>query len=90
MCEQALRARASQKHDESFLSAFLSLNTERKTLSMMHRFAAGASLAAVLLVSSTFAEDKPIKSGLQVGDSPKAFNPLHCNGKNVGKKNCLV
>jgi hypothetical protein len=50
----------------------------------------GASLAIALLACSAFAEDKPLKSGLQVGQSPGAFNPLHCNGKLTGKKNCLV
>ncbi len=59
---------------------------------MTHRFAMGASLAMALLVCSAFAEDKEKapKSGLQVGESPKAFNPLHCNGKQAGSKNCLV
>ncbi len=57
---------------------------------MTHRLTAGASLAAMLLVCSAFAEDKTPKSGLQPGESPAAFNPLHCNGKAVGKKNCLV
>ena len=29
-------------------------------------------------------------SGLQVGESPTPFNPLHCNGKRAGNKDCLV
>src|SRR5262249_4082404 len=31
-----------------------------------------------------------VVSGLRVGDSPLPFNPLHCNGKQAGKKSCLV
>jgi len=31
-----------------------------------------------------------VVSGLKVGESPTPFNPLHVNGKQVGKKNCLV
>lgn len=58
---------------------------------MTHRFAMGAALALALAVCSAYAEDKDApKSGLQVGESPKAFNPLHCNGKASGQKNCLV
>jgi hypothetical protein len=49
----------------------------------------GASLAAVLLIGSVTA-DEGLKSGPQVGQSPGAFNPLHCNGKDTGKKVCLV
>jgi hypothetical protein len=57
---------------------------------MKHRFAMGAALAVALAACSAFAEDKASKSGLQVGESPTPFNPLHCNGKRVGKKDCLV
>lgn len=61
---------------------------------MNHRLAMGFALAvafaAVTGGGRSIAEDKPVKSGLQVGESPGAFNPLHCNGKNVGQKNCLV
>ena len=57
---------------------------------MKHRFAIGAALAIALAACSAFAEDKASKSGLQVGKSPTPFNPLHCNGKRVGKKDCLV
>jgi len=57
---------------------------------MMHRFAMGAALAIALAACSAFAEDKSSKSGLQVGESPTPFSPLHCNGKLAGKKNCLV
>ena len=57
---------------------------------MTYRIAFGAALAVVVLSSITSAEDKPLKSGLQVGQSPGAFNPLHCNGSGEGKKACLV
>jgi hypothetical protein len=49
----------------------------------------GAALAIALTFSAS-AEDKAPKSGLQVGQKAKAFNPLHCNGKQAGTKNCLV
>ena len=58
---------------------------------MKHRFAMGAALAIALAAAGAFAdESKSLKSGLQVGESPTPFNPLHCNGKQAGKKNCLV
>jgi hypothetical protein len=57
---------------------------------MTHRIALGASIAFALLVCGAFAEDKQVKSGLQVGESPTPFNPLHCNGKQAGQKVCLV
>jgi hypothetical protein len=57
---------------------------------MTYRFAMGATLAIAIAASVALAEDKASKSGLQVGESPTPFNPLHCNGKLVGKKNCLV
>lgn len=47
-------------------------------------------MVVALAACSVYAEDKPLKSGLAVGKSPGAFNPLHCNGKLEGKKNCLV
>lgn len=52
--------------------------------------AMGAALAIALTTCSAFAEDTALKSGLQVGESPFPFNPLHCNGKQAGKKTCLV
>jgi len=57
---------------------------------MTYRFAMGAALAIAIAGSVAFAEDKPLKSGLQVGERPTPFNPLHVNGKLAGKKNCLV
>jgi len=57
---------------------------------MTIRFVTGASLAIALLACGAFAEDKASKSGLQVGDSLKAFDTLHCNGRGEGKKSCLV
>jgi hypothetical protein len=57
---------------------------------MTHRYAMGACLAFAIAASVALADDKTPKSGLQVGESPSPFNPLHCNGKLTGKKNCLV
>jgi hypothetical protein len=57
---------------------------------MKHRIALGASLAAALLVCSSFAADS-LKSGPQVGSKKiPAFNPLHCNTRTEGTKQCLV
>jgi hypothetical protein len=57
---------------------------------MTNRFVMGASLALALLACGAFAADKALKSGLQVGESPTPFNPLHCNGQTAGEKICLV
>jgi hypothetical protein len=52
--------------------------------------ATGAFLVLALAACSVLAEDSSLKSGLQVGESPTPFNPLHCNGKRAGSKTCLV
>jgi hypothetical protein len=51
---------------------------------------ARVSLAAagVLLFGSLAAAD--VKSGLEVGQSIKAFNPQHVTGPDAGKSSCLV
>ena len=49
----------------------------------------GASLALVLLASSTFAADAP-KSGPQVGDPMTIFEPLNVTGSAAGERACLV
>jgi hypothetical protein len=51
--------------------------------------ALGLSLAMVLLSGSSFAADD-LQSGPQVGKGCVPFNPLHCNGPDVGQKLCLV
>ena len=57
---------------------------------MTYRVAAGASLALVLLLGSTRAEDA-LHSGPQVGDAvPSPFQPLNVTGTFAGKKQCLV
>ncbi len=57
---------------------------------MKFLIAAGSFLAATLLVGSAFAAEE-VKSGPQVGQNvPGAFNPLHANGPDAGKKLCLV
>ena len=49
----------------------------------------GASLALAVVMTGQAADD--LKSGAQKPSMKiKAFNPLHCSGKNVGEKNCLV
>ena len=57
---------------------------------MKSRIALGASLATALLVCSAFAAEA-VKSGPQVGSKKiPAFNPLHCNTRTEGTKQCLV
>ena len=57
---------------------------------MKYRLFTGASLAAALLFCSAGLAAE-LKSGPQVGSSNlPAFNPLHCSGKGVGGKACLV
>ena len=56
----------------------------------MSRFVLGASLAVVVTLTAIAADDD-LKSGEQkLSTKIRAFNPLHCSGKNVGSKNCLV
>ena len=47
-----------------------------------------ATVAALALTGLAFAAD--ITSGPQPGKSVGAFNPLHCSGKGIGGKACLV
>jgi hypothetical protein len=55
----------------------------------MTRYMVGAALACAVVMTAGAAE--PLKSGLQKPSMKiQAFNPLHCSGSNVGKKNCLV
>jgi hypothetical protein len=55
----------------------------------MNKLVLGASLACAM-VTVVLAADE-LKSGEQKPTMPiKAFNPLHCSGKSVGSKNCLV
>jgi hypothetical protein len=44
--------------------------------------------AGVLLCGSPAAAD--VKSGIEVGQSVKAFNPQHVTGPDAGKSSCLV
>jgi hypothetical protein len=57
---------------------------------MTYRFAMSVPVAFALLACGAFGEDKTTKSGLQVGESPTPFNPLHCNGRLIGRKACPV
>jgi hypothetical protein len=56
---------------------------------MKHCFAVGAlALAALVAYGQTGGE--ALKSGPVVGKNLTPFNPLHCNGPDVGTKVCLV
>ncbi len=44
--------------------------------------------ASMLLVGSTCLAE--IKSGIQVGEAVKSFNPLNVTGPNAGQFACLV
>jgi hypothetical protein len=53
----------------------------------MIRVALFAAAGALLLCSPAPAE---VKSGIEVGESVKAFNPQHVTGPDAGKSSCLV
>ena len=56
----------------------------------MKKFLAlGAFMLAALVATGVMAEE-PFKSGLQVGQSPTPFDPLHVTGPTAGEKSCLV
>lgn len=56
---------------------------------MKYSLSTGSLVAATLLVGSALAAE--LQSGPQPGKNiPGAFNPLHCNGPDTGKKVCLV
>ncbi|MGL4554146.1 MAG: hypothetical protein ACRC33_23530 [Gemmataceae bacterium] len=56
----------------------------------MNKFVLGASLAVAVTMTAVAADDD-LKSGAQKPSVKiQAFNPLHCSGKSVGSKNCLV
>jgi hypothetical protein len=54
----------------------------------MVRVSLSAIAAAVLLWGGSAAAD--VKSGIEVGQSIKAFNPQHVTGPDAGKSSCLV
>lgn len=56
---------------------------------MKHRFVVGALAVAMLATAGVMAGDA-LKSGIQPGGSPGAFNPLSVTGPFEGKKQCLV
>jgi hypothetical protein len=58
---------------------------------MKYRFALGASLATIALLTCSALAAEGLKSGPQVGSRKiPAFNPLHCNTGSAGTKACLV
>ena len=55
----------------------------------MTRYMVGVALACAVVMTAGAAED--LKSGLQKPTMKiTPFNPLHCSGSTVGKKNCIV
>lgn len=56
---------------------------------MKNRFIVGA-FAVVVLASAGAVAGDALKSGIPVGGSPSAFNPLSVTGPFEGKKQCLV
>lgn len=57
---------------------------------MRHGKTLGTTLAVALLLGGALAA-ADLESGPQVGKRlPGPFNPLHCSGKDTGKKICLV
>jgi hypothetical protein len=56
----------------------------------MKKFFAGAALGLAALVAVGITSAEALKSGLQVGESPTPFDPLHVTGPTAGEKSCLV
>jgi hypothetical protein len=54
----------------------------------MSRIATAAAIAGVLLLVGRSPAE--VKSGIEVGESVKAFNPQHVTGPDAGKSSCLV
>jgi len=54
----------------------------------MSRVATLAAAAGVILLVGPSPAD--VKSGIEVGESVKAFNPQHVTGPDAGKSSCLV
>jgi len=56
----------------------------------MRRLIAVGAFALAAIVAVGVGAGEPLKSGLQVGDSPTPFDPLHVTGPTAGEKSCLV
>ncbi|HKA05914.1 MAG TPA: hypothetical protein VKD71_01570 [Gemmataceae bacterium] len=54
----------------------------------MIRVSLVAAVAGALLLAGPAPAD--VKSGIEVGESVKAFNPQHVTGPDAGKSSCLV
>jgi hypothetical protein len=61
-----------------------------KGIAMKHGFAMGALALAAFALSSVFAGDTALKSGLAPGGQCTPFHPLNITGPFEGKKQCLV
>jgi hypothetical protein len=56
----------------------------------MKTFIVVGALALAALVATGVMAEEALKSGLQVGESPTPFDPLHVTGPTAGEKSCLV
>ena len=64
------------------------LPTELKEKVLMTRVPLLAAAAGFLLLGGPATAD--VKSGIEIGESIKAFNPQHVTGPDAGKSSCLV
>ena len=49
-----------------------------------------SALTLAALIATGVMAQGALKSGLQVGESPTPFDPLHVTGPSAGEKSCLV
>ena len=56
---------------------------------MKKLFVLGAVTLAAFVATGVMAGGT-LKSGLQVGESPTPFDPLHVTGPTAGEKSCLI
>ena len=66
-----------------------SFHPRKDSYTMKKSFAVGAVALAALLAAGVMAEEA-LRSGLQIGESPTPFDPLHVTGPTAGEKSCLV
>jgi hypothetical protein len=56
----------------------------------MKRFMVAGAFTLVALIAAGVTAGEGLKSGLQIGQSPTPFDPLHVTGESAGEKSCLV